>query len=74
MPKQVIAQDVHAVLRQNLRSRPDLGLRKAVANRVLKPANPFEPEAVRPPRRWFVLLGLLVVLAVVCFVYFNLLQ
>ena len=74
MPKQVTAQDVHAVLRQNLRSRPDLGLRKAVANRVLEQANPFEPEPVRLPRRWFVLLGLLVVLAVVCFVYFNLLQ
>jgi hypothetical protein len=74
MPKQVTAQDVYPVLRQNLRSCPDLGLRKAVANRVLEPANPFEPEAVRPPRRWFVLLGLLVVLGGVCFVYFNLLQ
>lgn len=74
MPRQVTAQDVHAVLRQNLRNRPDIGLRKAVADGVLEPPNPFEPQAVRPPRRWFVLLGLLMVPAVVCFVYFNLLQ
>jgi hypothetical protein len=74
MPKQVTAQEVHAVLRQNLRKRPDLGLRNAVADGVLEPASPFEPQAVRPPRRWFVLLGLLMVLAVGCFVYFNLLH
>jgi hypothetical protein len=62
------------VLRQTLRSRPDLGLRKAVADGVLEPANPFEPQVARPPRRWFVLLGLLMVLTVGCFVYFNLLH
>ncbi len=74
MPKQVTAQEVHAVLRHNLRNRPDIGLRKAVADGVLEPANPFEPQAVRPPKRWFVLLGLLAALVVGCFVYFNLLQ
>ncbi len=74
MPRQVTAQDVHAVLCQNLRNRSDIGLRKAVADGVLEPENPFEPQAVRPPRRWFVLLGLLAALAVGCLVYFNLLQ
>ena len=65
------ARQIHAVLHQNLRSRTDLGLRKAVADGVLEPANPFERQAARPPRRWFVLFCLLAVLTVGCFVYFN---
>ena len=65
------ARQIHAVLHGNLRSRTDLGLRKAVADGVLEPANPFERRAARPPRRWFVLFCLLAVLTVGCFVYFN---
>jgi hypothetical protein len=65
------ARQIHAVLHQNLCSRTDLGLRKAVADGVLEPANPFERHAARPPRRWFVLFCLLAVLTVGCFVYFN---
>lgn len=71
MSKKITAREIHAVLRQNLRGRPDFGLRKAVADGVLEPANPFEPQAVRSPRRWFVLFCLLAVLAAGCFVYFN---
>ena len=74
MSKQRTSQQIHAVLRLNLRSRPDLGLGKAVKDGVLEAANPFEPQAARPPRRWFVLFSLLTVLAVGCLVYFNLLQ
>lgn len=74
MSKQITAREIHAVLCHNLRNRPDLGLRKAVADGVLEPGNPFEPLAVRSPRRWFVLFCLLVILAVGCFVFFNLLQ
>ena len=70
MPK-ITARKIHTVLRQNLCSRQDLGLRKTVADGVLDPGNPFEPLAVRPPRRWFVLFCLLEVLTVGCFVYFN---
>jgi len=64
-------REIHAVLCQNLCSRPDLGLRNAVADGVLDPANPFQPQAARQPRRWFVLFCLLAVLTVGCFVYFN---
>ena len=71
MSSQITVRGIHAVLRQNLRSRTDLGLRKAVADGVLEPANPFERQAARPPRRWFVLFCLLAVLTVGCFVYFN---
>lgn len=65
------ARQIHAVLHQNLSSRTDLGLRNAVADGVLEPANPFERQVARPPRRWFVLFCLLAVLTVGCFVYFN---
>ena len=65
------ARQIHAVLCHNLRNRPDLGLRKTVADGLLEPANPFERQAARQPRRWFVLSCLLVVLTVGCFVYFN---
>ena len=71
MPQQITAREIHAVLLQNLRRRPDLGLRRAVADGVLEPANPFEPQAGRPPRRWFVLFCLLAFLAVGCFLFFN---
>jgi hypothetical protein len=74
MPEQMTGRETHAVLRQNLFCRPDLGLRKAVADGVLEPANPFEPRAARLPQRWFVLFCVLAVLAVGLFVYFNLLQ
>lgn len=60
------------MLRQNLRNRPDLGLRKAVAGRVLEPPNPFEPESVRKPRQWFVLLCIVSLAALGALVYFNL--
>jgi hypothetical protein len=71
MIKEITAREIHPLLRGNLRSRPDLGLRNAVAERVLEPANPFEPQAVQPPQRWFVFLCLLAVLTIGLFVYFN---
>jgi hypothetical protein len=71
MSKQITVREIHAVLHWNLRSRPDLGWRNAVADGALEPANPFERHAARPPRRWFVLFCLLAVLTVGCFVYFN---
>jgi hypothetical protein len=71
---QFTAEAVHDALAENLKNRPDLGLRNALAERVLESRNPFEPEAARPPQRWFVLFSLLALLALGCFVYFNLLQ
>ena len=71
MPTPVTAKEVYTALRQNLRSRPDLGLGKAVAECVLEPPNPFEPGVVRKPQRWFVLLGIISLAALEAFVYFN---
>jgi hypothetical protein len=71
MTKQISAQEVHAMLHDTLQRRPDLGLRKAVADEVLDPANPFEPQVRRRPRRWFILFCILAALITGCLMYFN---
>jgi hypothetical protein len=71
MANPVTAKEVLTTLRGNLRSRSDVGLGKAVADRLLEPPNPFEPELVRRPQRWFVLLCIISVAALGAFVYFN---
>jgi hypothetical protein len=71
MANPVTAKDVLTTLRDNLRSRSDVGLGKAVADRLLEPPNPFEPGLVRRPQRWFVLLCIVSVAALEAFVYFN---
>lgn len=71
MAKPVTAKEVLTTLRHNLRGRSDLGLGKAVADRLLDPPNPFEPGVVRKPQRWFVLLCIISVAALGAFVYFN---
>jgi len=71
MANPVTAKEMYTALRQNLRSRPDLGLGKAVADCVLEPPNPFELGVVRKPQRWFVLLCIISLAALGAFVYFN---
>ncbi len=72
MTNQVSAEAVRDLLHENLKRRPDLGMRNALAERVLGSPNPFEPGAVRPPQRWFVLCCLVTALAAGGFIYFNL--
>jgi hypothetical protein len=67
----VTPTDVHAMLRDYLRKRSDLGVRNAVAGCLLKPRNPFEPQSIRKPRRWFVLFLIASVTAISAFAYFN---
>ena len=71
MANPVTAKEVLTNLRHNLRSRSDLGLGRAMADRLLEPQNPFEPGLVRRPQRWFVLLSIISVAALGTFVYFN---
>jgi len=61
-------------LQEYLISRPDIGAFKALLDLVLGPANPFEAESARSPKRSFVLFSLIFVLFLACFVYFNLRQ
>jgi hypothetical protein len=71
MAKTVTTREVYTALQQSLRSRPDLGFRKTVADGVLEPQNPFVRDASRRPQRWFVLTCVVATAAVGCFLYFN---
>jgi len=73
MAKRVALKEIHALLVKNLNSREELGLRKAIADLMLQPRNPFDPKAPRHPQKDFVLLVLFGALGVGAFVYFNLL-
>jgi len=65
---------VYKSVRLCLAGRPHIGALKALLDLILEPINPFDPNANRSPRRWFVLFSLVSVLGVGCFFYFNLLQ
>ena len=71
MANPVTAKEVLTTLRRNLRKRSDVGLSKAVADRLLEAPNPFQPGLIRRPQRWFVLLCIVSVAALGAFVYFN---
>ena len=58
-------------LARYLHERPDLGIRKAIAARVLEPRNPFESESLPRLQRWFVLLLLLAAVSALAVAYFN---
>ncbi len=71
MAEQLTVNQVHAMLEQHLRNRSDLGVRNAVAMRVMGPRNPFDPESMRKPQRLFVLFSIASLAAIGAFVYFN---
>ena len=71
MTDRFTVKTVYNTLSQYIRDRADIGANKAVLDNVLEPANPFEQEAARPPRRWFVLFCLVSALVFGCFSYFN---
>ena len=71
MTDRFTVKTVYNMLSQYMRDRADIGANKAVRDNVLEPANPFEREAARPPRRWFVLFCLVSALVFGCFSYFN---
>ena len=72
MAEELTVEEVHAMLKQHLSNRSDLGIRNAVVTRVLCSRNPFEPESARKPQPWFVLFSMLSLAAIGAFVYFNL--
>jgi hypothetical protein len=62
---------VYNALSQYVRNRADIGAGKAMLDGALEPANPFDPTAARPARRWFVLSSLLAAMMIGFFFYFN---
>ena len=62
------------MLQAYMEQRPDIGLRKALANLILRPANPFDPEARRQPRIGALIAAAAFAATLGCFAYFNLLS
>ncbi len=62
---------VYNALSQYIGNRADIGAGRTMRDGVLEPANPFERNATRPPRRWFVLFSLVSALFFGSFNYFN---
>jgi len=71
MAEQITAKEVYVMLRDALRKRSDLGLRRTVAHHLLEPLNPFDTNSGRRPQRWFVLSSIVSLAAVGAVVYFN---
>ncbi len=71
MANYLTVKEVHSALCAMIRGRPDIGLRKSAADRLLEPPNPFEPAARRRPRKPVVIVGFLVLLGLAAFAYFN---
>lgn len=74
MAKRVSPEQARAWAEEHLRSQPELGLCKAMANVILEPRNPFNPRARRWPKKDFMLLASLLAAAVSAFVCFNFLR
>ena len=72
MTKEFTQLEVRSLLKEYLKDRPDLGLREAALAVVLDPANPFEPEAPRHPRKAFLLAVFCLLALLGVFVHFNL--
>lgn len=71
MARELTTREAHAVLVRYFNARRDLGLRKALLDRVLDPQNPFEPAKRREPRRALVLAVVLIGLPLAALFYFN---
>jgi len=72
MARDVTREEVQAWLKDYYRCRPDLGLGKAILAMILEPANLFEPQKSRPPKKSPVLLAIWLLGILGVFVYFNL--
>jgi hypothetical protein len=71
MRRQLSAREVYGWLESDLKRRPDIGIRKMIADLAFEPPNPFDPAASRKPRAQTVLAVVLVVAALGLFAYFN---
>ena len=71
MAEQITAKAVYVMLQDTFRKRPDLGLRRIVADHLMEPPNPFDPNSVWRPRRWFVFFSFVSLAAIGTVIYFN---
>ena len=71
MARRVSPAEARTWVEGHFRTRPELGLRNAIANVILEPRNPFNPRERRMPKKDFMILASLLAAAVSAFVYFN---
>lgn len=74
MKQPLSTKTVDDSLSRYLRNHPEIGARNAILDGVFEAKNPFEQNAARAPKRWFVLLALLATLLLACFLYFGYLR
>jgi len=67
----ISVERMRRALTERITGRPDIGFQKAVADRMLEPQNPFEPEVKRRLRKEVVVFGALLLLLLGSFAYFN---
>jgi hypothetical protein len=68
----VTVDEVLAAFEAKMEQRLDLGVVNRALNVFLEPKNPFEPERRRKPKMETVLFGMIFVLVVAAFLFFNL--
>jgi hypothetical protein len=69
--KQITPEEMHHLVMKTFRKRRDTGLRNAVANALMEPANPFQPGEKRRVSRNAAVLLLLAGFMIAAFVYFS---
>ncbi len=68
----VTANEVIAAFETRMKHRSDIGVVNRALNVFLEPRNPFEPERTRKPKMETVVFGMLLVVVVAAFLFFNL--
>ena len=70
-PQYQTVEQMHERLLTLIRSRHDTGFRVAVADAVLQPRNPFDPQTKRRPKSGIAIAGGLTLLLIAVFLYFS---
>ncbi len=68
----ITAAEVLTRFEASMRRRADLGVRNRLANLVLEPRNPFEPDRRRKPKMETAVFGTLSALVMAALLVFNL--
>ena len=68
----VTTDEVLAAFEVSMKRRSDVGVVNRALNVILEPRNPFEPERTRKPKMETVVFGMLLIVVVAAFLFFNL--
>jgi hypothetical protein len=68
----VTTDEVLAAFEVSMKRRSDVGVVNRALNVFLEPRNPFEPERTRKPKMETVIFGMLLIVVVAAFLFFNL--